>query len=71
MSVQKSTWASRQSVARKFQDHQPPEPTSPVFNKPQQVFANGNGNYQQQQPMNGAAAALANALNQVNKKFLF
>lgn len=62
VSVQKSNWASRQSAARKFQDHHPPAPSSPVFNKPHQSFENGS---HQQQLNNGPAAALANALTQV------
>ncbi|KAI6239978.1 hypothetical protein M3Y99_00512000 [Aphelenchoides fujianensis] len=79
VSLKKTSWASRQSAARRLQENQPPTPVSPVFNKPATPFGVQQASLQPQQyvnnqqvpvhnhqqpPTSGPAAALANALNQ-------
>ncbi|KAI6202474.1 hypothetical protein M3Y96_00952800 [Aphelenchoides besseyi] len=74
VSVQKSSWASRQSAARRLQENRPPAPVSPVLSKPPTHFAPpvevpAHSPYATNQPSHqptshGPAAALANALNQ-------
>ncbi|KAI6220129.1 hypothetical protein M3Y99_01614800 [Aphelenchoides fujianensis] len=78
VSLKKTSWASRQSAARRLQENQPPTPVSPVFNKPPTPFGVQQAPPQpqhyvnnqvpvhnhQQPPTSGPAAALANALNQ-------